>query len=175
MNRPFTSSIPYAPLRTAASIKESITEPNDLSSVQLAHPTGHLGTGTGTGGSSMASSHRTTYAYAPLATSVPTTTTTTAKPAGSNQWEDLRRQARLHENEIDSMLVKFSKLCMNYTSGASARIYHSGGQAGDQSVLVSRVNCDQVCPSFLVLTFPIAFYKFMLPFLGGEEARGTGR
>ncbi|CAF0763897.1 unnamed protein product [Adineta ricciae] len=31
-------------------------------------------------------------------------------------WEDLRKQARQHENEIDTKLVSFSKLCSNYAS-----------------------------------------------------------
>ncbi|CAF0824261.1 unnamed protein product [Adineta steineri] len=31
-------------------------------------------------------------------------------------WEDLRKQARLHENEIDTKLISFSKLCSNYVA-----------------------------------------------------------
>lgn len=80
--------------------------------------------------------------------------TSTASSSGvhtgsSGQWEELRRQARVLENEVDSKLVSFSKLCANYTSGATARKYHAAGPRpgvssdGGDSVLVSRVNSDQ--------------------------------
>ena len=32
------------------------------------------------------------------------------------EWEDLRKQARQHENEIDAKLMSFSKLCSNYVA-----------------------------------------------------------
>uniref|UniRef100_A0A8C2XWB0 Golgi SNAP receptor complex member 1 n=1 Tax=Capra hircus TaxID=9925 RepID=A0A8C2XWB0_CAPHI len=38
----------------------------------------------------------------------------------SNYWEDLRKQARQLENELDLKLVSFSKLCTGY-SHSSAR------------------------------------------------------
>nr|KAF6415785.1 golgi SNAP receptor complex member 1 [Molossus molossus] len=38
----------------------------------------------------------------------------------SNYWEDLRKQARQLENELDLKLVSFSKLCTSY-SHSSAR------------------------------------------------------
>lgn len=41
-----------------------------------------------------------------------TTTTTTTK----SDWENLRKQARQAENEIDSKLVSFSKLCSSFTA-----------------------------------------------------------
>jgi len=34
--------------------------------------------------------------------------------APGTEWEDLRKQARQHENEIDAKLMSFSKLCSNY-------------------------------------------------------------
>jgi len=34
----------------------------------------------------------------------------------STEWEDLRKQARQHENEIDTKLMSFSKLCSNHMS-----------------------------------------------------------
>lgn len=37
-------------------------------------------------------------------------------PAPATDWEDLRKQARQLENEIDSKLVSFSKLCSNYVA-----------------------------------------------------------
>ncbi len=36
--------------------------------------------------------------------------------APGTEWEDLRKQARQHENEIDTKLVSFSKLCSNYVA-----------------------------------------------------------
>ncbi|CAF0909310.1 unnamed protein product [Rotaria sordida] len=36
--------------------------------------------------------------------------------APSTEWEDLRKQARQHENEIDTKLMSFSKLCSNYVA-----------------------------------------------------------
>ncbi|CAF2478064.1 unnamed protein product [Rotaria sp. Silwood2] len=36
--------------------------------------------------------------------------------APGTEWEDLRKQARQHENEIDSKLMSFSKLCSNYVA-----------------------------------------------------------
>jgi Golgi SNAP receptor complex protein 1 len=36
--------------------------------------------------------------------------------APGTEWEDLRKQARQHENEIDAKLMSFSKLCSNHIS-----------------------------------------------------------
>ncbi|UJR36063.1 hypothetical protein I4U23_028799 [Adineta vaga] len=36
--------------------------------------------------------------------------------APGTDWEDLRKQARQHENEIDAKLMSFSKLCSNYVA-----------------------------------------------------------
>jgi len=36
--------------------------------------------------------------------------------APGTEWEDLRKQARQHENEIDTKLMSFSKLCSNYVA-----------------------------------------------------------
>ncbi|KAG8122481.1 putative Golgi SNAP receptor complex member 1-like protein [Naja naja] len=55
-----------------------------------------------------------------------------ATAAGSsNYWEDLRKQARQLENELDLKLVSFSKLCISYSHGSSRdgrrdRSYKSG-------------------------------------------------
>ena len=92
-----------------------------------------------------------TMAASNLSSSTATSSLSTSSGhAGSaGQWEELRRQARVLENEVDAKLVSFSKLCANYTSGATARKYHSTGprpgasSEGGDSVLVSRVNSDQ--------------------------------
>ncbi|KAK1158329.1 Golgi SNAP receptor complex member 1 isoform X3 [Acipenser oxyrinchus oxyrinchus] len=39
----------------------------------------------------------------------------------SNYWEDLRKQARQLENELDLKLVSFSKLCTSYSSSREGR------------------------------------------------------
>ncbi|KAM4648089.1 Golgi SNAP receptor complex member 1 isoform 4-T4 [Amazona ochrocephala] len=41
--------------------------------------------------------------------------------ASSNYWEDLRKQARQLENELDLKLVSFSKLCTSYSSTRDGR------------------------------------------------------
>ncbi|XP_050934422.1 Golgi SNAP receptor complex member 1 isoform X2 [Lates calcarifer] len=41
---------------------------------------------------------------------------TTNMATSSNYWEDLRKQARQLENELDLKLVSFSKLCTSYSS-----------------------------------------------------------
>ncbi|XP_042298472.1 Golgi SNAP receptor complex member 1 isoform X2 [Sceloporus undulatus] len=46
----------------------------------------------------------------------------TGAASGSNYWEDLRKQARQLENELDLKLVSFSKLCTSYS--------HSGSRDG---------------------------------------------
>uniref|UniRef100_A0A2K6KVU8 Golgi SNAP receptor complex member 1 n=1 Tax=Rhinopithecus bieti TaxID=61621 RepID=A0A2K6KVU8_RHIBE len=37
----------------------------------------------------------------------------------SNYWEDLRKQARQLENELDLKLVSFSKLCTSYSHSST--------------------------------------------------------
>ncbi|XP_026228986.1 Golgi SNAP receptor complex member 1-like [Anabas testudineus] len=44
---------------------------------------------------------------------------TTNMAASSNYWEDLRKQARQLENELDLKLVSFSKLCTTYSSSSN--------------------------------------------------------
>ncbi|KAF1378427.1 hypothetical protein PFLUV_G00190440 [Perca fluviatilis] len=46
---------------------------------------------------------------------------TTNMATSSNYWEDLRKQARQLENELDLKLVSFSKLCTSYNSSNSNR------------------------------------------------------
>ncbi|CAN9501103.1 unnamed protein product [Ophioblennius macclurei] len=45
---------------------------------------------------------------------------TTNMATGSSYWEDLRKQARQLENELDLKLISFSKLCTSYTSSSSS-------------------------------------------------------
>ncbi|XP_061595695.1 Golgi SNAP receptor complex member 1-like [Cololabis saira] len=46
---------------------------------------------------------------------------TTNMATSSNYWEDLRKQARQLENELDLKLVSFSKLCTGYSSSQEQR------------------------------------------------------
>ncbi|XP_032389596.1 Golgi SNAP receptor complex member 1 [Etheostoma spectabile] len=46
---------------------------------------------------------------------------TTNMATSSNYWEDLRKQARQLENELDLKLVSFSKLCTSFSSSSSNR------------------------------------------------------
>lgn len=65
-----------------------------------------------------------------------TTTTTTNHSYSSNSrmstistltdWEDLRKQARQLENEVDAKLISFSKLCSNYLARDQTTIHHYG-------------------------------------------------
>lgn len=45
-----------------------------------------------------------------------TQSSTRMSVAPGTEWEDLRKQARQHENEIDAKLMSFSKLCSNYVA-----------------------------------------------------------
>ena len=45
--------------------------------------------------------------------------------APGTDWEDLRKQARQHENEIDAKLMSFSKLCSNYVARDQTSHHHA--------------------------------------------------
>ncbi|KAL6098786.1 gosr1 [Pungitius sinensis] len=59
----------------------------------------------------------------------------------SNYWEDLRKQARQLENELDLKLVSFSKLCTSYSSSSNrdqrTRDSRSDSVGSSQDMLVS--------------------------------------
>ncbi|XP_040036766.2 Golgi SNAP receptor complex member 1 [Gasterosteus aculeatus] len=59
----------------------------------------------------------------------------------SNYWEDLRKQARQLENELDLKLVSFSKLCTSYSSSSNrdqrSRDSRSDSVGSSQDMLVS--------------------------------------
>ncbi|XP_037322600.2 Golgi SNAP receptor complex member 1-like [Pungitius pungitius] len=59
----------------------------------------------------------------------------------SNYWEDLRKQARQLENELDLKLVSFSKLCTSYSSSSNrdqrTRDSRSDSVGSSQAMLVS--------------------------------------
>nr|XP_033488227.1 Golgi SNAP receptor complex member 1 isoform X2 [Epinephelus lanceolatus] len=60
---------------------------------------------------------------------------------GSNYWEDLRKQARQLENELDLKLVSFSKLCTSYSSSRDGR---RGGDTSDTTPLLNNSTQDRM-------------------------------
>ncbi|CAG6004069.1 unnamed protein product [Menidia menidia] len=58
----------------------------------------------------------------------------------SNYWEDLRKQARQLENELDLKLVSFSKLCTTYSSSRDGR----RGESSDTTPLLNNSTQDRM-------------------------------
>uniref|UniRef100_A0A671KT24 Golgi SNAP receptor complex member 1 n=1 Tax=Sinocyclocheilus anshuiensis TaxID=1608454 RepID=A0A671KT24_9TELE len=58
----------------------------------------------------------------------------------SNYWEDLRKQARQLENELDLKLVSFSKLCTSYSSSRDGR----RGDSSDTTPLLPNSTQDRM-------------------------------
>nr|XP_049582758.1 Golgi SNAP receptor complex member 1 isoform X2 [Syngnathus scovelli] len=58
----------------------------------------------------------------------------------SNYWEDLRKQARQWENELDLKLVSFSKLCTSYNSSRDGR----RGDTSDTTPLLNNSTQDRM-------------------------------
>uniref|UniRef100_A0A3B3UVM6 Golgi SNAP receptor complex member 1 n=1 Tax=Poecilia latipinna TaxID=48699 RepID=A0A3B3UVM6_9TELE len=58
----------------------------------------------------------------------------------SNYWEDLRKQARQLENELDLKLVSFSKLCTSYSSSRDGR----RGETSDTTPLLNNSTQDRM-------------------------------
>uniref|UniRef100_A0A671KQG4 Golgi SNAP receptor complex member 1 n=1 Tax=Sinocyclocheilus anshuiensis TaxID=1608454 RepID=A0A671KQG4_9TELE len=59
----------------------------------------------------------------------------------SNYWEDLRKQARQLENELDLKLVSFSKLCTSYSSSRDGR---RGDSSSDTTPLLPNSTQDRM-------------------------------
>uniref|UniRef100_A0A3Q1I0K4 Golgi SNAP receptor complex member 1 n=1 Tax=Anabas testudineus TaxID=64144 RepID=A0A3Q1I0K4_ANATE len=59
---------------------------------------------------------------------------------GSNYWEDLRKQARQLENELDLKLVSFSKLCTSYSGSRDGR----RGETSDTTPLLNNSTQDRM-------------------------------
>ncbi|XP_066520055.1 Golgi SNAP receptor complex member 1 isoform X1 [Hoplias malabaricus] len=59
----------------------------------------------------------------------------------SNYWEDLRKQARQLENELDLKLVSFSKLCTSYSSSRDGR---RGDSSSDTTPLLNNSTQDRM-------------------------------
>ncbi|XP_076831964.1 Golgi SNAP receptor complex member 1 isoform X1 [Brachyhypopomus gauderio] len=59
----------------------------------------------------------------------------------SNYWEDLRKQARQLENELDLKLVSFSKLCTSYSGSRDGR---RGDSSSDTTPLLNNSTQDRM-------------------------------
>uniref|UniRef100_A0A8C9VZP9 Golgi SNAP receptor complex member 1 n=1 Tax=Scleropages formosus TaxID=113540 RepID=A0A8C9VZP9_SCLFO len=64
----------------------------------------------------------------------------------SNYWEDLRKQARQLENELDLKLVSFSKLCTSYSSSRDGR----RGDSSDTTPLLNNSTQDRMFETMAV-------------------------
>ncbi|XP_059829329.1 Golgi SNAP receptor complex member 1 isoform X1 [Hemitrygon akajei] len=69
--------------------------------------------------------------------------------ASSNYWEDLRKQARQLENELDLKLVSFSKLCTSY-SGATTRDGRRDRYSSDTTPLLNGSSQDRMFETMAV-------------------------
>uniref|UniRef100_A0A4W3IJ95 Golgi SNAP receptor complex member 1 n=1 Tax=Callorhinchus milii TaxID=7868 RepID=A0A4W3IJ95_CALMI len=67
----------------------------------------------------------------------------------SNYWEDLRKQARQLENELDLKLVSFSKLCTSY-SGNSTRDGRRDRYSSDTTPLLNGSSQDRMFETMAV-------------------------
>ncbi|KAM7139829.1 Golgi SNAP receptor complex member 1 isoform 3-T5 [Macrochelys suwanniensis] len=72
-----------------------------------------------------------------------------AAGSGSNYWEDLRKQARQLENELDLKLVSFSKLCTSY-SHSSAREGRRDRYSSDTTPLLNGSSQDRMFETMAV-------------------------
>ncbi len=52
----------------------------------------------------------------PSTVQIPSSSSSRMSANPGTEWEDLRKQARQHENEIDTKLVSYSKLCSNHAT-----------------------------------------------------------
>ncbi|XP_065428949.1 Golgi SNAP receptor complex member 1 isoform X4 [Chrysemys picta bellii] len=75
--------------------------------------------------------------------------TNMAAGSSSNYWEDLRKQARQLENELDLKLVSFSKLCTSY-SHSSAREGRRDRYSSDTTPLLNGSSQDRMFETMAV-------------------------
>ncbi|KAF7244398.1 Golgi SNAP receptor complex member 1 [Varanus komodoensis] len=72
-----------------------------------------------------------------------------AAGGGSNYWEDLRKQARQLENELDLKLVSFSKLCTSY-SHSNSRDARRDRHSSDTTPLLNGSSQDRMFETMAV-------------------------
>uniref|UniRef100_A0A3Q4M6F0 Golgi SNAP receptor complex member 1 n=1 Tax=Neolamprologus brichardi TaxID=32507 RepID=A0A3Q4M6F0_NEOBR len=88
----------------------------------------------------------------------------TTNMAGSNNyWEDLRKQARQLENELDLKLVSFSKLCTSYSSSSPDQRMRDSrsdslGSSHDNSLVAMTTELDQLLANLTAVNDKMAEY-----------------
>ncbi|XP_068188067.1 Golgi SNAP receptor complex member 1-like isoform X1 [Antennarius striatus] len=81
-----------------------------------------------------------------------------------NYWEDLRKQARQLENELDLRLVSFSKLCTNLSSSSNKWSHRTGdrsdsvGQSQDNMLVAMTTELEQLLANLTAVNDKMAEY-----------------
>ncbi|CAK6957175.1 Golgi SNAP receptor complex member 1-like [Scomber scombrus] len=85
---------------------------------------------------------------------------TTNMAASSNYWEDLRKQARQLENELDLKLVSFSKLCTSYSSSNRDQRTRSDsvGSSHDNMLVAMTTELEQLLTNLTAVNDKMAEY-----------------
>ncbi|XP_053187438.1 Golgi SNAP receptor complex member 1-like [Scomber japonicus] len=85
---------------------------------------------------------------------------TTNMAASSNYWEDLRKQARQLENELDLKLVSFSKLCTSYSSSNHDQRTRSDsvGSSHDNMLVAMTTELEQLLTNLTAVNDKMAEY-----------------
>ncbi|XP_062289109.1 Golgi SNAP receptor complex member 1-like isoform X1 [Scomber scombrus] len=80
--------------------------------------------------------------------------------ASSNYWEDLRKQARQLENELDLKLVSFSKLCTSYSSSNRDQRTRSDsvGSSHDNMLVAMTTELEQLLTNLTAVNDKMAEY-----------------
>ncbi|XP_023252868.1 Golgi SNAP receptor complex member 1-like isoform X1 [Seriola lalandi dorsalis] len=81
----------------------------------------------------------------------------------SNYWEDLRKQARQLENELDLKLVSFSKLCTSYSSSSNwdqqkRDIRSDSGSTQDNVLIAMTTELEQLLANLTAVNDKMAEY-----------------
>ncbi|KAM7398199.1 hypothetical protein PAMA_006209 [Pampus argenteus] len=82
---------------------------------------------------------------------------TTNMATSSNYWEDLRKQARQHENELDLKLVSFSKLCTSYSSN-NQQTRDSRSDSHDNMLVAMTTELEQLLANLTAVNDKMAEY-----------------
>ncbi|CAI5643204.1 unnamed protein product [Oreochromis niloticus] len=88
---------------------------------------------------------------------------TTNMAASNNYWEDLRKQARQLENELDLKLVSFSKLCTSYSSSSPDQRMRDSrsdslGSSHDNLLVAMTTELDQLLANLTAVNDKMAEY-----------------
>ncbi|XP_069396025.1 Golgi SNAP receptor complex member 1-like isoform X2 [Paralichthys olivaceus] len=78
--------------------------------------------------------------------------------ASSDYWEDLRKQARQLENELDLKLVSFSKLCTSYSSNRTRDSRSDSGSTQDNMLVAMTTELEQLLANLTAVNDKMAEY-----------------